>query len=91
MNFKISAESIQKYVIRRQEDLQNLKSALEKSDYASLRHIAHQIKGSAGTFGFAELGSKAGVLEEHAIDKNESAVKDDISWIESWLKENLPS
>lgn len=91
MNFRISPEAIQKYVIRRQEDLQNLKTAIEKMDFASLRQIAHQIKGSAATFGFGDLGNKAGTLEEHALEENAPAVKDDIHWIENWLKENLPA
>jgi len=91
MNFKISAEAIQKYLNRRKEDLDKLKVALDEKNFTSIGEVAHQIKGNAATFGFEELGSRAQILEANALSKKEDLLKDDIQWIETWLKEKLPT
>ncbi len=91
MNFKISTEAVQKYLHRRQEDLGKLKTALEEKNFSSIREVAHQIKGNAATFGFEELGDRAQILESNALSKKEELLRDDIQWIEKWLKEKLPA
>ena len=44
-------------------DLDRLTQALEKNDLASVAFLAHQLKGSSGSYGFPELSQQAARLE----------------------------
>ena len=41
----------------------SIKGALEDDDHATLRRLAHQLKGSAGGYGFDPIGDAAARLE----------------------------
>jgi HPt (histidine-containing phosphotransfer) domain-containing protein len=45
------------------ERIKLLERAISTRDYSWLRRLAHQIKGSAGLYGFPELAAKAAELE----------------------------
>ena len=87
MGFQISQQAIDRYLQRRLSDLGLLKMARTKHDYASIRSVAHQIRGNALTFGFSELGEHASVLETLAVERNDPELSKEISWFEKWIKE----
>ena len=45
------------------ERMKAVKTAFETADEDQLRHLAHQIKGSAGGYGFGPIGDVAAELE----------------------------
>lgn len=90
MIFKVSQTAINNYILRRESDLLSLKESLSSQNFSHILEIAHQIKGSAATFGFEDLGQRAEHLEAHALEKNMQGLQEDIFWIEKWLQEKLP-
>jgi len=56
------------YLKNRRSDWRKMDAALGKKDFAVLESTAHQIKGSAASFGFARLGEISGNLENAARD-----------------------
>ena len=49
--------------------IQNMKDAVEQSDFASLKTLAHQLKGAGGGHGYPIITETAAAIEQHA--KNE--------------------
>lgn len=43
---------------------ERLRQTLDAKDWSQLQHLAHQLKGSAGSYGFTELSPVAARLEE---------------------------
>ncbi len=91
MIFKVSQTAINNYIHRRENDVLSLKEDLSNQNFSHIQEIAHQIKGSAATFGFEDLGLRAEELETNALQKNLSALQEDVAWIEKWLQEKLSS
>jgi len=61
------------YLKNRRSDWRKMDAALKKKDFAFLESTAHQIKGSAASFGFAKLGEISRDLEKAALDKQAAA------------------
>ena len=51
------------FLTRKRIDLENLKSALEGSDLATIAALGHKIKGEGGSFGFDTMSEIGGALE----------------------------
>lgn len=66
MEPQITPEMKARYIARRRDDLAKLLEAQEAGDFATLRAIAHQIKGNAATFSFLDLEAHAIALESAA-------------------------
>lgn len=54
------------YLARFPEQLERVASALGSRDWASLNEELHDLKGTAGNFGFAEVAALAKAMESHA-------------------------
>ena len=58
------------------EDLQQRAQTLEKlasaNDRTALAHLSHQIKGSAGGYGFMPITEQAGVVEKQALAQTQA-------------------
>ena len=54
----------ERFRLRAAEDRDALMQALERSDRAEMRRLAHDLSGTAGTFGFHEVGEAAMALED---------------------------
>ncbi len=54
---------VAQYANEMPERIKLLQQAIATRDFAWLRRLAHQIKGSAGLYGFPELAAKAAELE----------------------------
>jgi two-component system, sensor histidine kinase and response regulator len=83
-------EYLPNYYRQRGEDLRNLRSAVDTSDWSRLVFIGHKIKGSAATYGFPELGQAGAELEKFAQEKDLPEVNNRINYIEQWLKSVSP-
>ncbi|MCF8059815.1 MAG: Hpt domain-containing protein [Bacteriovoracaceae bacterium] len=56
-------EIIPTFLKNREKDIQNIKVALESSDYAAIESIAHKLAGNAGSYGLDDLGEIGASLE----------------------------
>lgn len=54
---------VAQYASEMPDRIKLLQQAIAARDYAWLKRLAHQIKGSAGLYGFPELSAKAAQLE----------------------------
>lgn len=59
--------------------------AVEAQDYVNLRSLAHQLKGSAGGFGYPSITEQAARLERHALDEEIQAVEADLRTLENMV------
>ena len=59
-------EAIPLFLEMAREDLENLAEALRKADYARIRFIGHDLKGSGGGYGFDGASAIGKLLEEAA-------------------------
>ncbi|MGZ3694766.1 MAG: Hpt domain-containing protein [Bdellovibrionota bacterium] len=64
---EISGSTRSKYLKNLKIQLESLRSAMEKTDHKSIREICHRIQGSAGLFGFKDLGLACRAMEEASI------------------------
>ncbi len=51
------------------ERMEGIERALTEHDFATLKTLAHQLKGSAGGYGYDILTEKAAELEERALQQ----------------------
>jgi HPt (histidine-containing phosphotransfer) domain-containing protein len=58
------------YLENRIRDLDTLKDALARKDFDSISKLAHKTKGTAGSYGFADLSEIAKSLETAAKSQN---------------------
>lgn len=63
------ADLVPGYLKKRREDLESLKSALQSSAFEVISKNAHSTKGSAGAYGFNNLGLIAAKIETLAKEK----------------------
>ncbi|KZN65605.1 ATP-binding protein [Pseudoalteromonas luteoviolacea] len=62
----------QNYLEKLPEQLDLVESLYSEQDWESLRALAHSLKGSAGCFGFTNIHSAAGELENSLRDNNKA-------------------
>jgi len=68
------------YVAEMPERLVRLQSLFAASSWDDLRRVAHQIKGSAGSYGFPQLTPLAGRLESSAsLVQSEAQIEADLA------------
>ena len=60
------------------ERLGQMVDAAQEGDFAMLQTLAHQLKGSAGGYGYPILTKKAGDMELHAVAQELVAVQADL-------------
>ena len=66
---------VQRFLARKREDLDRVRSALAASDYETIRRIGHDLKGAGEGFGFPELSAFGAALERAAIARNKRALE----------------
>lgn len=80
---------IPRFLEIRQEDIRNIRKALEEKDYATITRIGHTIKGSGGGYGFdavSEIGKTIEMAGETAdpetIEKMTNHLSDYLATVE---------
>ena len=61
--------------------------ALSRSDFTTIRSVAHKSVGASGAFGFSSLAELDGALEEAALKEDASEVARLLGEIETYLKQ----
>lgn len=78
---KLIAELIPDFLDSLYESIQELDIAVKNNDLAEVKNISHDIKGSAGLYGFHEISRTAAKIEQ-AAGKNESqAINNSFSYL----------
>lgn len=54
------------FILERFHDISNMSEALSSKNFDEVKKLAHRIKGSAGSYGFIDLGNCARLLEDLA-------------------------
>lgn len=88
----VPKESRVKYLNRRAEEVQKIKTSLEGSpDWELIKKVGHQMKGNAATFGFSELAFYGKRLEDSAQNQNAEDLRKTIAKFEEQVTELLGS
>ena len=66
------AELIPEFMVSMREDVKNLREALLKADFSTVRRIGHSHKGVALVYGFERI-SKAGLVLQQAAEQQDAA------------------
>ncbi len=81
----ITPEMRARYLLRRRADIEALQMALAGADFASMKSIAHNIKGNASTFDHTNLEKLAIELEQHAENASLDSATLIIELMKNWL------
>ena len=60
------ADILEIFVAELPKRIRAVEEALNAADFATVGQMAHQLKGSAGGYGFPVISEVAGILERHA-------------------------
>jgi HPt (histidine-containing phosphotransfer) domain-containing protein len=83
-------EEIQnKYLQRRQKDLEVCLKSLETGNFQGLEKVGHQLKGNATTFGYPELSSIGEQLEDGASFRDSIKIREALQEFSNWLRKKL--
>lgn len=75
-----------KYLSRRIQDIQRLRSLLEQDDYSFAQKLGHQVKGNAVTFDVPQIAFIGHEMERAALKKDKEKVRILIQKMESALQ-----
>lgn len=67
------ADILEIFVAELPSRIRSVEEALNAADYATIGRMAHQLKGSAGGYGFPVISEVAGILEKHAAASTDVA------------------
>lgn len=67
---EVSEATKRRYFRNLTEQLRDLRSAMEKSDFKTIQEICHRVQGSASLFGLNDLGDACRSMEQAAMDQN---------------------
>jgi HPt (histidine-containing phosphotransfer) domain-containing protein len=78
-------EIVPPYLENRKRDAITLADALGKGDFQTIELIGHRIRGSAGGYGFGELGEIGSRMEEAARSKDLPGLRAEVERLASYL------
>jgi HPt (histidine-containing phosphotransfer) domain-containing protein len=67
---EVSEATKRRYMRNLTEQLKDLRSAMERSDFKSIQEICHRVQGSSSLFGLGDLGDACRSMEQAAADEN---------------------
>jgi DNA-binding response OmpR family regulator len=73
------------YLDNRRKDVGVLRQALERGDFAAIRVLGHNMKGSGGGYGFAALTELGAALEKAALAGDAETVRGRIGELSAYL------
>lgn len=83
----ILKELLPGYLARRRDELATLDDALQRQDFAKLRTIGHNLRGSGGAYGLAKVSEFGKALETAAEADDADAVRETIGRMRTFLAE----
>ncbi len=79
------AELIPGFLENRRKDIATITRALEKSDFETVQHIGHDMKGVGGGYGFEVITDLGGALETAARHQEGSKIRKHADELLSYL------
>lgn len=79
------AALVPRFLANRAADVVNIRVALARADFETIRRAAHGMKGSGGAYGFAEISRLGASMEESARQGDAVAVVELVSSLEAYL------
>ncbi|GAB1724951.1 MAG: hypothetical protein GDA65_03255 [Nitrospira sp. CR1.1] len=76
---------IPKFMANRNKELVTMTAALATSDFATIRQVAHGMKGVSGSYGFHDMTTIAGRMEQAAKAADEASIRQDLVALASYL------
>ncbi len=73
------------YLERRRRDVAQLRDALDRADYATIRTLGHQMAGTGGGYGFQPITEIGSALEESALAGNAERIRTGIEDLDRYL------
>lgn len=87
MEMVIPEEIRQKYLVRRQKDIETLRASVSARSLEDFKRIGHQIKGNAASFGYSELEKIAIAMETAALKGDLFEANKQLDLFEKWYAE----
>ena len=78
-------EFIPEFLSNRQADIDTLRSALDRSDWETIRQLGHRMRGSGGGYGFDAITTLGTTLESAAKAQDKDTVKTSIDELAEYL------
>ncbi len=92
MEISIPQEIRDKYLVRRQKDIETLKASHSNRSLEDFKRIGHQLKGNAASFGYNDLEKIAIAMENAALSGDVFEAGKQLELFEKWLaQQNLNS
>lgn len=88
---KISETTKTRYMQKLGEQVHELRAAMERSDFLTVREICHRVRGSANLFGLKDLGIACRDVEEACIANRPEAIVNGFQVIEVMIGRHLDS
>ncbi|MBT6326217.1 MAG: Hpt domain-containing protein [Bdellovibrionales bacterium] len=72
-------EIIPKFLQNRKSDINTINELIISSDFNQIKHIAHKMAGSSGSYGFKKMGELGKEIELAASEQDLSKIKDKLA------------
>lgn len=76
---------VEEFVAALPERMEKMTNAMRARDFEMLRMLAHQLKGSAGGYGYPTVTARAGELEKHARSAELDAMMADLETLRDMI------
>lgn len=86
---EVSEKTKRRYLTGLHGQLQDLRQAMERSDFEQVREICHRISGSAGLFGLRDLGEACRATEAACLNGQAEQVVEGFQVIEVIVARNV--
>lgn len=83
----ILKELLPGYLARRRDELATLDDALQRGDFAKLRTIGHNLRGSGGAYGLPKVSEFGKALETAAAADDADSIRETIGKMRTFLAE----
>lgn len=80
----IPQEIREKYLMRRQKDIEVLKASVASRELEEFKRIGHQLKGNAASFGYGDLEKIAIAMEAAAVSGDSFEAAKQLELFEKW-------
>lgn len=87
MEMTIPDEIRQKYLLRRQKDIETLRASVSARSLEDFKRIGHQLKGNAASFGYNDLEKIAVAMENAGLKGDIFEANKQLELFEKWYAE----
>jgi HPt (histidine-containing phosphotransfer) domain-containing protein len=77
----------EQFVRKRRESLPRLLALIAANDMGELRRLGHELKGTAGSYGFQELSHAGAALEAAAVAEDTGRAREAVDRIGAFLEQ----